>query len=146
MAAASMAWATAATWEGARFEMPSLHEPFAFTRGDTFTIEAWLHYADGKPFNLGPGAAIIWQLEDGKGDVILSLSLSAGGIAVLDLDVLDASPPGVPHHCLVTITAAQSAAITEGRYRDQLRATDPAGVVSTQSVGSIDVRKSFFAG
>jgi hypothetical protein len=119
--------------------MAALHPPFAFTSGDTFPIYACLHYRDGSPFNLGAGAVIEWEMQDCDGNVVLELTLASGGIMVTD--------PGdtPPYECLITITALQSAAIMPGKYKDQLRATDPSGFVSTQAIGSIEVRKSFFS-
>jgi hypothetical protein len=124
--------------------MAALHPPFAFTSGDTYPIYACLHYADGSPFNLGAGAVIEWEMQDCDGNVVLELTLAGGGIIVTD--------PGdtPPNKCLITITptpilsGGQSAAIMPGKYKDQLRAIDPSGFVSTQAVGSIEVRKSFF--
>jgi hypothetical protein len=128
--------ASAGTIDGK--EGAALHPRSAFTCGDTFPIYACLHYADGSPFNLGAGAVIEWEMQDCDGNVVLELTLAGGGIIVTD--------PGdtPPNKCLITITALQSAAIMPGKYKDQLRAIDPSGFVSTQAVGSIEVRKSFF--
>lgn len=115
--------------------MPALHPPLAFKRGDTWEIDASLHYADGSPFNLGAGAVAEWKVEDGAGNVVLDLSIANGGIVVI---------PDKPGQCLITVTPVQSAAVAAGKYSDELRAIDPTGFVSTQAVGSIDVRKSFF--
>ena len=119
--------------------MAALHPPFSFTKGYTFPIYAALHYADGSPFNLGAGAVIEWELQDKDGNVLLELTLVGGGISVTDLT----DTP--PNKCLITITAVQSAALAPGKYKDQLRAIDPSGFVSTQAVGTIEVRKSFFS-
>ncbi len=115
--------------------MAALHGPLSFYRGDTWDIDACLHYADGSPFNLGAGAAIVWELKDDAGNVIFSASLAGGGIVVI---------PDKPGQCLITVTPTQSAGIAVGKYNDQLRATDPTGFVSTQAVGSTEVRGSFF--
>jgi hypothetical protein len=114
--------------------MAALHEPLAFYAGDSWEIEVACHYADGAPFNLGAGAAVEWSLSDAKGNVVVSMSLGAG-IAVLD----GAATP--PHRCLITLSPEQSAALAAGEYRDRTVATDPAGLVSTQAVGAIRVKK-----
>lgn len=118
--------------------MAALHQPFVFYRGDTWQIVGTLHYADGGPFNLGAGAVVTWEMQDQTGAVVIEKLLSDGGIAITD----PADMP--PNQCLITVTAAQSAVIAIGKYRDQLRATDPSGVVSTQAVGEVEVRGSFF--
>jgi len=119
--------------------MSLLHPTLAFKQGDTYPIEATLHYADGKPFNLGAGAVITWVLQDCDGNVILEYTLAGGGISVTEPD----DTP--PNQCLITITATDSARIKPGEYKDQLRAIDPTGFVSTQAEGTINVSKSFFA-
>lgn len=118
--------------------MAALHDPWSFFAGDTWNLLGELHYADGTPFNIGPGATLTWELKDKFGSVILDLSLAAGGITVVD--PLD-TPPS---ECLITVTPTQSAAIPPGIYQDQLRATDPSGTVSTQMRGTIRVVASFF--
>lgn len=115
--------------------MAWLHAPLGFYAGDNWEIAGPLHYADGSAFNLGAGAVLEWVMEDDAGNVILSASLGSG-ISVTDLT--DAE-------ILIALTPAQTAVVTPGTYRDQLRATDPAGFVSTQWAGSILVRGSLFS-
>lgn len=117
--------------------MAALHERWGFYCGDTWQMNGPLSYADGTPFDLSTGAALQWELKDDQGNVILLLELGAG--------ITIADPSDVPpHQCTITVTPAQSALIAPGVYRDQLRAIDPAGLVSTQVVGTIEVRPSFF--
>jgi hypothetical protein len=113
-----------------------VHGPEHFIEGDTWEIQGNLAYADGTPFNLGAGCAIVWAIEDANGNVVLELSLAAGGIVVLD---------AAAGQCLVTTSSMQSAAVGIGTYTDQLRATDPSGYVSTQWSGPIIVEQSFFS-
>lgn len=115
--------------------MAAVHAPCAFYRGDTWDIDGLLFYADGTPFNLHAGAAVQWTLEDAQGNVALALTIGNGGIVVVDAG---------NGKCLITVTPLQSAAIAAGKYTDQLRATDPTGFVSTQWVGTIEVRSNFF--
>ena len=78
-------------------------------------------------------------------------SIAGGGVVVADLN----GPPGggdedaweggapnpyVPHKILIEVTPVQSAAVVPGVYTDRVRATDPSGFVSTQAVGTIEVR------
>jgi hypothetical protein len=86
---------------------------------------------DGTPFNLGTGAAAEWTPKDASGNTVSDLTIGNGGIAVVD------GPGG---KCLISLSAAQ----TGGGRRDATAigctAPIPAGLVSTQWVGSIDVR------
>ena len=103
--------------------------------GDTWEIEGVLAYADGSPFNLGPGCDIRWAVQDAAGNTVILESLGAGGIAVLD---------AAAGTCLITVAPQDSALVATGNYVDQLRATDPTGYVSTQWTGPVNVRASFF--
>ncbi len=124
-------------------EMAALHPLYRFTQGDTWPIFGELFYADGKPFSLAAGASVVWELQDEYGEVVLSYSYPGG--ANIDVTDVDARAPDVPHHLLITVNAADTASIKPGPYKDQLRATDPGGLVSTQAVGTIEVDKSFFS-
>jgi len=110
------------------------HRPEWFQQGDTWQLQGNLHYADGTPFNLGPGCSITWGLQNAAQQVVFTLSLNAG------ITVVDAAG-GV---CLITVTPAQSVDIPAGSYVDELQATDPSGLVSTQWQGPIDVKAAFF--
>jgi hypothetical protein len=110
--------------------MAALHAPTAFYAGDTWEIDGELHYADGTPFNLAAGAAVEWTMTDANGNRVLDLTLLNGGISVIN-------PAG---QCLIIVTSAQSGPVPAGKYSDRLRAVDPAGFVSTQWVGTIEVR------
>lgn len=115
------------------------HRPEWFQQGDTWQLQGNLHYADGTPFNLGPGCSITWGLQNPTtGVVVFELSLNAG------ISVVDAAG-GV---CLITVTPAQSAGIAAMQnptpYTDQLQATDPSGLVSTQWQGPVEVKPAFF--
>lgn len=115
--------------------MSNVHEPTAFRRGDTWKIDAIMFYRDGTPFNLGAGAKVEWILKDPAGTQVLSFTLLTGDIVVTDAN----------GKCLVTVTPVQSAGLVAAKgFTDQLRATDPSGLVSTQTVGTIEVRDSFF--
>lgn len=116
---------------------PLIHAPLNFVAGDTWPITGQLAYANGLPFNLNAGCAIEWLLEDATGDIVIDLSLAAGGITVLDPNA---------GTCLITVTPSQSGGLVVGAYTDQLRATDPAGLVSTQWQGTINARQSLMAG
>lgn len=116
---------------------PLIHGPLSFVIGDTWPITGQLSYADGTPFNLNAGCAIEWLLQDAAGDIVMDLSLAAGGITVLDPNA---------GTCLITVTPSQSGGLVVGAYTDQLRATDPAGLVSTQWQGTINARQSLMAG
>jgi len=111
-----------------------VHKPEYFQQGDTWQLQGNLHYADGTPFNLGVGCSIEWGLQNSAGQVIFTLALNAG-ITVLD---------PVNGICLITVTPAQSDGIIAGAYVDQLQATDPSGLVSTQWTGPISVAAAFF--
>lgn len=111
--------------------MAQLHELLAFYVGDTWDIDFACFYRDGTPFNLGNGAAAEWTLKDATGNTIFDLTIGNGGIAVVD------GPNG---KCLISLSTAQTAPLVPGRYSDRLRCTDPSGLVSTQALGSIDVR------
>lgn len=112
-----------------------VHKPEFFDMGDTWELEGRLAYADGTPFNLNPGCAIQWALQDSTGSNVLSFVLGSG------ITVLDANG-GI---CLITVPPIESAGILVGQYTDQCRATDPNGYVSTQFQGTINVNKSFFS-
>ena len=124
--------------------MPELHPLVAFPAGDTFPINGCCNDAAGDPLDLTDAQLIEWKLETvpppcARGEVpatpevVLDLTLG-DGIAVTN------APLG---QIVITIRAAQSAALEPGRYRDQLRVTTAAGLVSTQWVGFIEVRPTF---
>lgn len=120
--------------------MAAVHPLWSFRRGDTFPIAGCCADAVGAPLDL-TGATIEWKLQSVPADsdlapaVVLDLTNGvAGGIAVTN-EMLG--------ELAITITAAQSAALIPGRYRDQLRVTLAGGTVSTQWVGFIDILESF---
>lgn len=115
-------------------EMAKFHPPEYFEQGDTWQIKGILSYGDGTPFNLGAGCSIQWGLQNSAGQLALDLSLNSG------ITVLDAAN-GI---CLITVTPVQSEAIAVGQYTDQLQATDPTGLVSTQWKGPVNVEAAFF--
>jgi hypothetical protein len=124
--------------------MALVHPELRFYVGDTWEIEADLHYADGSPFNLGAGAAVTWQMSDANGNVIFSLSLGAG---VTVADTADNPPyqvaiavPGANAAQPLTGNYPTTAAVLPGRYSDRIIAVDPSGYRSTQCVGVIDVK------
>jgi hypothetical protein len=115
-------------------DVTQIHRPQDFKVGDTWEIQGNLAYADGTPFDLGPGCNLQWAIQNSAGAITLELELG-NGITILD---------PVNGICLITVTPTQSAAIPVGSYTDQLQATDPTGYVSTQWEGPINVYASFF--
>jgi len=115
--------------------MATTHPPVnSFKPGATWEIQGSLHYANGTPFNLGPGCNIQWALQNSMGQIVLSLSLG-DGITVQDADA------GI---CYIIVLPGLSATIPPGSYVDQLRATDPSGYISDQWQGAINIYGSFF--
>lgn len=110
-----------------------LHDSAQLVAGDTWPINGELFRANGDPFDLSAGVTIEWRLEKEDGTVVLSYALGSG------IEVLD-----VAGKCRITVPPDVSRTISPGCYRDQLRATSPDGFVSTQWVGRIDVKASFF--
>lgn len=110
-----------------------LHGPAAFYRGDTWKIAGSLFNADGTVFDLSGAATLSWIMVDATGSTILEFSIGSG-ITVIN----------VAGQCLIVVTAAQSANIPVGSYKDQLRATDAAGEPDTLWTGTIQVRASLF--
>lgn len=124
--------------------MAELHALAVFLVGDTFPIEGCCTDADGRELDLSGAQAVEWKLETQPRTreewetlttptVVLDLTLG-NGIAIIN------APLG---QIVITITAAQSAVLAPGRYRDQLRVVTASGVVSYQWVGFIEVRPSF---
>lgn len=119
------------------------HAEAEFYLGDTWKIAGTLQYDDGSPFDLSAGASIAWCLKDAAGNTVATASLGSG------ITVVSAAA-GTCKIVMVSTSATPApgqypSALVPGAYFDQLRATDPAGVVATQWEGSINVRKSFFA-
>jgi hypothetical protein len=122
--------------------MAKLHEPADFYQGDEWLIDGLLHDALGNPFNLA-GCGVAWRLEDAAGNVVLDLNLSNG------VQIMGSAANG---EILITVAPSVSATIPPSApsatppvvYRDQLRVIDAAGNPSTQWVGPIGVKKSFF--
>lgn len=113
----------------------NVHGAEWFFAKDTWQITGILTYADGSPFNLGAGCALQWKMQDSTGAPVGPALTLGSGITVVD---------PVNGICLITVTPTQSAAIVPGNYVDQLQAADPAGFVSTQWTGPINVNASFF--
>jgi len=110
--------------------MAALHPLVSFYAGDEFQIAGSLFDQDGTPIGL-TGAAIEWKLATLDRSVVLDYSIG-GGIAVTD------AANGL---ILITVSEGDSAKLSPGRYRDQLRVTTSTGVLSTQWVGFIDVKQ-----
>lgn len=107
----------------------------SFKPGATWEIQGNLAYANGTPFNLGPGCNVQWAIRDSSGHTVLSLSLGN------NVSVLDAAG-GI---CYIVVTPSLSASIPPGSYTHQCRATDPTGYISDQWMGAINVHASLFA-
>jgi hypothetical protein len=107
------------------------HDPQSFVSGDNWQLTGPLLDVSGNPINLA-GATLQWKLDsvDGFENVLLLDSASRGGITITDLPSATV---------LVDVTAAQSAAVSAGTYRDWLRITFTNGTVYTAWAGVIRV-------
>jgi hypothetical protein len=93
------------------------------------------HQSDGNPLDL-TGAAIEWVLADSAGNIIVTKTVSDGGVTILS--------PAKAGRVMLALAPEDTAGIAAGKYRDQLRVTIPdfperPGLVTTQSVGRIEV-------
>jgi hypothetical protein len=106
--------------------MTAVHDPIDEFCGASWEYSGPLQDADEQPLPL-TGASITWSLVNLYGSNVLTLSLSAG-ITVIDL---------ANATILVNVTAAQTAAIAPGSYKDVLVATLADGTVLAEWTGVI---------
>ena len=108
--------------------MPKTHDPYDFFCGDGWYISGYLFDDAGSPLDL-TGAAVTWKLDDLSTPPANKITLGIGsGITVLDT---------VNGIILVEPSAAQTAALTPGMYRDSLRVTPSTSDPYTEWTGII---------
>ena len=125
--------------------MTAIHPLWSFGVGDTFPISGTCTDGSGDVIDLTGAQLVEWKLETAPPSapddawspptptIVLDLTLSNG------ITVTNATAGQIS----ITITSAQSAALSPRRYRDQLRVITAAGNESTQWVGFIDVKRTF---
>jgi hypothetical protein len=107
--------------------MTTIHDPINFVCGDDWQLTGPLNDALGNPLNL-VGAAISWKLDSIDG-LTNFLTLGIGnGITVISEPLAT---------IIVDASAAQTAALSAGSYRDWLRVTLASGAVMTEWSGVI---------
>ena len=105
----------------------NVHDPLRYRCGDDWFLEVSCANADGTPMDL-TGAAIEWRLVTDDSNVVAALTLGNGS---------SVEPGAPPSTLMIRVTAAQSALIAPGCYRDRTRVTTADGVVSTLSTGRV---------
>lgn len=130
--------------------MTAIHPLWSFCVGDTFPIAGVCNDAAGNILDLSGALLVEWKLEpapprDCDDDDDDEASTPVAPTVALDLTVgsgiaITNAPLGEVE---ITVTAAQSAMLLPGRYRDQLRVITADGTTTTQWVGFIDVKPTF---
>lgn len=114
--------------------MATTHKTETLFPGDTWEIYGKLHNADGTPMQLLAGTKLSWKLEPGAGGVVAASATEADGIVVTN---------AAAGEIKITLPPTKTTGITPGLYTDQLQ-VQAGGIVSTQWVGAIEVKKGFF--
>lgn len=107
--------------------MTTTHETVYWTAGDDWQINATLIDDTGVPFNLSGSPPIEWTLEMEDGERVLG----AGDFTIVIVD-------GVAGKCTITVLAAKTSPLADGRYVDSIRIIY-GGKTSTLSRGQIYV-------
>ena len=114
--------------------MTSENQDFEVWQGDDKQLRVSVTDPDtGDPKGLSGVGAIEWVLVDTDGSVLLSKTLSGGGITVTDAN------GGV---FTVTLDASDTAAIDPGYFRHEADVEDAAGDSVTVTVGTAQVHES----
>ena len=111
--------------------MTATHAQFVLYAGDTWTLDAALHDAAGAALSLA-GATVEWRLRNAAQAVVASLAIGSG------VTITDAAG-GL---CSIVLPPAQTTALAAGTYADEIQVTTQGGLVSTQAVGPIVVRRA----